>query len=337
MPLFQADVLPPAVDYPEITPYKTYRLPVSNLHTLYVEESGNPNGVPVLFLHGGPGSGCSEKHRRLFDPTLFRIIIHDQRGAGRSTPHASLQENTTWHLVSDINAIREHLGIEQWIVFGGSWGSTLALAYAQSFPQHCLNLVLRGIFLGTADEVKWLYQEGANALSPHLWHDFEEGIPPEERHDMVGAYYKRLTGVNKTQRLDACKRWARWEISNCTLQVDDAFCKQFEADDHAISLARIECHYFMNNCFFDAKNELLNPQKLDAIRHIPLSIVHGRYDLVCPLKNAWLLYEALPHADFYLAPEAGHASSEKGLRDALHYVVHRYGEAVHDQKASQAG
>lgn len=324
MPLLEIDSLPPVSDYPDIEPYQTYRLPVSNLHTLYVEECGNPNGIPVLFLHGGPGSGCHAKHRQLFDPQLFRIIIHDQRGAGRSTPHASLQENNTWHLVSDINAIREHLGIEQWIVFGGSWGSTLALAYAQSFPQHCKALVLRGIFLGTPEEVHWLYQEGANALSPHLWQDFEAVIPPEERHNMVSAYYKRLTGVNKAQRLEACKQWAKWEMSNCTLNVDLEFCRQFKADAYAVALARIECHYFMNQCFLDEKTAILNPTRLDSIRHIPMTIVHGRYDLVCPLKNAWLLYEAMPHADFYIAPEAGHSSSEKGLKEALHHAVHTY-------------
>ncbi|XVJ50806.1 MAG: prolyl aminopeptidase [Vampirovibrio sp.] len=328
MPLLSIDALSPAIEYPPIEPYQVHRLAVSNLHSLYIEENGNPQGVPILFLHGGPGSGASEKHRRLFDPQRFRIIIVDQRGAGRSSPHASLQENTTWDLVSDLEKIRSLLNIERWIIWGGSWGSTLALAYAQSFPHTCLALVLRGIFLGTAPEVRWLYQEGANALSPHLWADFEAFIPPSERHDMVQAYYKRLTGSQSKTRLEACKQWAKWELSNCTLQSDPAFLETYEADDYAISLARIECHYFMNDCFFNTETAILNPHRLKRLSSIPITIAHGRYDLVCPLKNAWDLYQQLPHADFYIAPEAGHASSEKGLKDALHHAVHRYGQLV---------
>jgi proline iminopeptidase len=315
--------------YPPIQPYHTFRLPVSKFHTLYVEECGNPNGIPVVFLHGGPGSGCSEKHRQLFDPTLFRIIIHDQRGAGRSTPHASLQENTTWHLVSDINAIRQHLKIDRWLVFGGSWGSTLALAYAQTFPEQVGAMVLRGIFTGTDEEIQWFYQAGAHRMSPHLWEAFESLIPEAERHDMIAAYYKRLTGVDKRERLEACTRWAKWEVANCTLVPDEAFVQSFTADHHAISLARIECHYFINRCFFTGDTQLLHPSRLKRIEGIPLTIVQGRYDLVCPPKQAWELHKALPHSTLNLIDCAGHASSEPGILEAQHNAIHQYATEWH--------
>jgi proline iminopeptidase len=320
--------IPPQQEFPPCEPYAVHRLPVSKFHTLYVEECGNPEGIPVVFFHGGPGSGCSEKHRQLFDPAVFRIILHDQRGAGRSTPHASLQENTTWHLVSDVDAIRRHLNIPQWLVMGGSWGSTLALAYAQTFPEQVQALVLRGIFTGTQVEIDWFYQQGANTLSPHLWEDYAHFIPEAERENLVAAYHKRLTGVDESERLEACTRWARWEVANCTLVPDAAFIETFTANHHAVSLARIECHYFMQSCFFTPETRVLQPERLARIAHIPTTIIQGRYDLVCPPKQAWALHQALPKSRFQLIARAGHASSEPGVLQAQLYAIHAYAHAL---------
>jgi proline iminopeptidase len=313
--------------YTETAPFATHQLAVSTLHTLYVEEVGNPEGVPVVWLHGGPGSGCSEKHRQFFNPKLFRAILFDQRGAGRSTPHACLEENTTWHLVEDLETIRKHLGIEQWIVIGGSWGSTLALAYAQSHPQAVKALVLRGIFLCQPEELHWFYQEGCSFLSPHLWDNFVNFIPENERRNLIEAYYKRLTHPTDTAlRLEACKRWAEWEGSNLKLSPDMALQASFVADDHAVSLARIECHYFMHNAFFTNETALLNPQRLVKMAHIPTTLIHGRYDIICPLKSAWDLKKALPahNSQLIIVPAAGHASDEIGVFDAQQQALEAY-------------
>ena len=316
-----------ATRYEGLEPYATHRLPVSAVHTLYVEEVGNPEGISVVWLHGGPGSGCSAKHRQMFNPTVFRAILFDQRGAGRSTPHACLEENTTWDLVADLERIRQQLGITQWIVMGGSWGSTLALAYAQTHPQAVKALVLRGIFLCQEEELQWFYQSGCSYLSPHLWEQFVSFIPPAERGNLMAAYYQRLTHpTDVALRLEACKRWADWEGSNLKLLPDIALQEAFVADEHAVALARIECHYFMNQAFFTSETALLNPQRLAAMAHIPTTLIHGRYDIVCPLKTAWMLKQALPahNSQLIIVPAAGHAGDEVGVFDAQQEALELY-------------
>jgi proline iminopeptidase len=301
--------------YPEIEPYQTHLLRVSNLHELYIEEAGNPKGQPVLFLHGGPGGGIRPKHRRYFDPKHYRIILFDQRGAGKSTPHAALEENTTWHLVDDIEKIRHHFGINKWIVFGGSWGSTLALAYAETHPAAVRGLILRGIFLCHPAEIKWFYQEGAHWIFPDLWERFIEPIPVEERGDLLTAFYRRLTSSDEKIRLQAAKAWSGWEGATIKLIPDPETYAQFTQDDVATAIARIECHYFTNGAFFRNPDQLL--EDAGKIQHIPTVIVHGRYDIVCPVKNAWDLHKALPSARLEIIPDAGHAVDEPGILDAL--------------------
>ena len=301
--------------FPEIEPYHKFRFKVSDVHELYVEECGNPKGQPVLFLHGGPGAGLSRAHRRFFDPSHYRIILFDQRGAGLSTPHANLVDNTTWHLVEDIEKIRKHLGIEKWLVFGGSWGSTLALAYAETHPSAVTHLVLRGIFLCREEEIKWFYQEGANQIFPDLWEEYVAPIPVSERGQMVEAFYKQLTSENEVVRLRAAKAWSGWEGGTIKLIPDPNAKAAFEADHKALSLARIECHYFMNNAFFRNANQLI--EDVGRIRHIPAVIVHGRYDVVCPVKNAWDLHRAWPEAELSIIGDAGHAVDEPGIIRAL--------------------
>ncbi|MDH5300383.1 MAG: prolyl aminopeptidase [Gammaproteobacteria bacterium] len=300
--------------YPEIQPYKTHRFALEAPHEIYVEESGNPNGVPVVFLHGGPGSGCQDYHRRFFDPQRYRIVLFDQRGSGKSTPHASLQNNTTQALIADMEAIRSKLSIKQWVVFGGSWGSTLALAYAQAFPQKVLGLILRGIFLCRPKEIHWFYQEGAHRIFPDYWEDYIAPVAPADRHDMVSAYYKLLTSDNEQTRLAAATAWSVWEGRTATLLGDAATVAHF-ADPHtALSLARIECHYFMNNAFLE-DNQLIR----DAwrLQDIPGVIIHGRYDVVCPIESAWELHKAWPEAELQIISDAGHAASEPGIAKAL--------------------
>lgn len=301
--------------YPEIEPYQIHWLSVSTQHTLYVEEAGNPTGTPVVFLHGGPGGGISPRHRRLFDPTRYRIILFDQRGSGKSTPHASLEENTTWHLVSDIEALRNYLGIQQWHVFGGSWGSTLALAYAETHPESVSSLILRGIFLCRPEEIHWFYQEGCHWLYPDLWEHYIRPIPEAERSDLLSAFYHRLTHAAPHIRLEAAKAWSVWEGSTCKLLPNSEVIQAFEADDHALAMARIECHYFYHNCFFTKENQLL--ADINRIRHIPTWIIHGRYDVVCPVKNAWDLHQVFPEAQLTIVPDAGHAFDEPGILTAL--------------------
>lgn len=301
--------------YPSLEPFHSEFLKVSDLHTLYIEQSGNRNGRPIIFLHGGPGGGCNADHRRFFDPAHYHIILFDQRGAGRSTPAAELKENTTWDLVADIEKIRLHLKIKNWIVFGGSWGSTLALAYAITYPQTVKGLILRGIFLCRPSEIKWFYQEGASQIFPDAWDKYENHIPKEERNDFVAAYYKRLTDDNPQTRLNAARIWSQWEAATSRLIVDPQSIEDFEEPTLALQFARIECHYFINNSFFESPNFLI--ENISKIKHIPTSIVQGRYDVVCPMRSAWDLHQAWPESKLNIVADAGHAAAEPGIRSAL--------------------
>lgn len=303
------------VRYPAIEPYKTGFLQVSAEHEVYFEESGNREGAPVLFVHGGPGAGTEGSHRQYFDPARYRIVLFDQRGCGKSTPHASLNENTTAHLIQDIEMLRKRLGIEKWVVFGGSWGSTLSLAYAQAHPERVKALVLRGIFLCRPKEIKWFYQHGAHHIYPDEWERYLSVIPENEREDLVGAYYRRLTSTDEKTRLTAAKAWSRWEGATLRLVPDQEMIDKFTADHMAVAIARIECHYFMNNAFFRTNNWLI--ENIAKIRHIPSVIVHGRYDVVCPIENAWELHQAWPESRLAIIPDAGHAANEPGIVDAL--------------------
>lgn len=300
--------------YPEIEPYKHYFLRVDDTHELYVEEVGNPDGQPAVFLHGGPGAGISANHRRLFDPQKYRIILFDQRGSGKSIPHASLENNTTWDLVEDIEKIRKHLCVDRWLVFGGSWGSTLALAYAEAHPEHVSALILRGIFLCRPEEIYWFYQKGVDLLFPEAFEDYLKPIPVEKRGNMVKAYYELLSGSDEKLRLEAAKAWSVWEGSLCKLIPDKDTIEIFESDAKALAIARIECHYFINNCWFK-EDQLV--RDVGRIRHIPTWIIHGRYDVVCPVKNAWDLHRAFPEARLQVIPDAGHAYDEPGILNAL--------------------
>lgn len=308
--------------FPPIEPYTSYRLKVSDIHDLYVEEVGNPKGQPVVFLHGGPGAGLSKTHRRFFDPAHFRVVLFDQRGAGKSTPHAELRENTTWDLVSDIERLRNHLGIEKWIVFGGSWGSTLSLAYAETHPDRVEALVLRGIFLCRKDEIRWFYQEGASQIFPDFWEEYVKPIPLSERADMVRAFYARLTHAEEKVRVEAARAWSGWEGATIKLHPDPSAKAQFTSDHMALALARIECHYFMNHAFFKTDSQLI--EQVSKIRQIPAAIVHGRYDVVCPVKNAFDLRKAWPEASLEVIPDAGHAADEPGIADALIRALERF-------------
>jgi len=303
--------------YDPIEPYTTGRLKVSDVHELYYEQCGNPDGQPVVFLHGGPGAGLIPDYRRFFDPHAYRIILFDQRGSGQSTPHACLEDNTTWHLVDDIERLRTELGIKHWLVFGGSWGSTLSLAYAEAHPERVRGLVLRGIFLCRQKEIRWFYQnsEGAGAIFPDVWEQFLSLIPEAERGDMLRAYHRRLTSDDEVVRLEAAKTWSIWEASALKLLPDQDLVDQFSEPLLALSLARIECHYFVNNCFFETDNYLV--ENVGSIRAIPAVIVQGRYDIVCPMMSAWELHQAWPEAEFRVIPDAGHSVSEPGIASAL--------------------
>jgi proline iminopeptidase len=298
-----------------IEPFDQGMLPVSSIHKIYYEQSGNPNGKPVVFLHGGPGGGTDPMYRRFFDPNVYRIVIFDQRGSGKSEPFACLEENTTWDLVADIEKLREHLNIEKWVVFGGSWGSTLSLAYAETHPDRTVALVLRGIFLCRPKEIKWFYQEGADAIFADVWEDYLNLIPVEERGDMLKAYYKRLTSEDEKTRLDAARAWSIWEGSTSKLIPSKSLIDSFGEPEKALPLARIECHYFMNNAFFSSDNYLI--ENVDRIRHIPAVIVQGRYDVVCPMMSAWELHRAWPEAKLEIIPDAGHSATEPGIIDGL--------------------
>jgi len=300
--------------YPPIDPYHMETLAVDQTHRLHLETCGTAQGLPVVFLHGGPGSGCEPWHRRFFDPAAYRIVLFDQRGCGRSRPHASLEDNTTAHLVSDMERIREHLGIERWVVFGGSWGSTLALAYAEAHPERVLGLVLRGIFLCRPRDIHWFYQEGAGRLFPNYWEDYLAPIPESERDDMVSAYYRRLTGEDEVARMAAAKAWSEWEGRTATLLPNPGGVDHFRDPHVALSLARIECHYFMNQSFLEPNQLLRDAHRL---ADIPGTIVHGRYDVVCPLDQAHALHRAWPRAKLEIIPDAGHSAGEPGIVDAL--------------------
>jgi proline iminopeptidase len=301
--------------YPDVSAHREYRLRVSDLHEIYVEESGNPNGKPVLFVHGGPGGGTEAKQRRFFDPSKYRIVLFDQRGCGKSTPHASLVDNTTAHLVSDMEKIREHLAIERWQVFGGSWGSTLALAYAQAHPTRVTELVLRGIFLLRKQEIDWFYQHGCNALFPDAWEDFVAPIPMAERSDMVSAYYKRLTSTDAKVRSEAARAWSVWEGRTSCLMPNEGLVSRMAGDSFAEAFARIECHFFTHGGFLESDAALLD--NVVKIRHIPTVIVQGRYDVVCPMQSAWALHRAFPEAELRIVKDAGHSAFEAGITHEL--------------------
>lgn len=308
--------------YPEIEPHRSGWLQVSDLHQLYWEESGNPEGVPVVFLHGGPGGGTEPKHRRFFDPRHYRIILFDQRGCGRSRPFASLTDNTTWHLVDDLERLREFFGVQTWHVFGGSWGSTLALAYAQSHPDRVRSMVLRGIFTFSKREMDWFYGHGTRTLFPDAFEAFERAIPTAERGDLVRAYYRRLTDDNPTVRNAAARAWATWECSVATLLPDREILTHCSDASFTLAFARIECHYFVNNGFFERDNQLLDG--LAPIRSIPTVIVHGRYDVICPLQNAWELHRRWPESELEIVPTSGHAATERQTASALVQATDRF-------------
>jgi len=308
--------------FPPLDPFETGSLEVSDLHTIYFEVSGNPNGKPVVVCHGGPGGGSTPSMRRYFDPKAYKIVLFDQRGCGRSKPHASLEDNTTWALVKDMEKLRRHLGIENWQVFGGSWGSTLALAYAQSHPARVTELVLRGIFTLRKKELHWFYQEGANWIYPDAWEAFLAPIPKAERSDLMDAYYKRLTGDDREEQANAAKAWSVWEGGTVSFQPSEERVNAFSTDAFAIAFARIECHYFVNGGFFDRDDQII--ANIDKTRHIPSVIVQGRYDIVTPMETAWELHKAWPEAEFVVVGDAGHAASEPGIIDALVRATNKF-------------
>jgi proline iminopeptidase len=312
--------------YPEVEPYNVGMLRVSETHEIYYEECGNPDGRPVVYLHGGPGAGCSADFRRYFDPGAYRIILFDQRGCGRSRPPASLEENTTWHLVSDIEALREHCRIDNWQVFGGSWGSTLALAYAQTHPRRVTELVLRGLFTLRRSELEWFYQDGASHVYPEFWEGFVAPIPEDERGDLMAAYYRRLTGDDAAAKVACARAWARWEFSAISLWPDPSRHADVDSDKFSTAFARIECHYFVNGGFFDHDDEII--RNLHKIRHIPAVLIQGRYDMCTPARTAWDIHQAWPEADFRLVGDAGHASSEPGIVHELICATDRFAANV---------
>ncbi len=314
----------PGAAYPALRPYHRAHLRVSPLHELYFEESGNPAGQPAVFLHGGPGGGTDPSMRQFFNPRRYRIVLFDQRGCGASRPHGELRENTTWDLVRDIEALRCHLGIERWLVFGGSWGSTLALAYAQTHPERVTALVLRGIFLLRRSELEWFYQDprGAGSVFPDLWEAYVEAIPVAERTDLMQAYYRRLTSADAAVRLAAARAWSRWEGATSFLRMNPRYLAKFDQPDYATAFARIEAHYFVNGGFLEHDDQLL--RNVDRIRHLPGVIVQGRYDMVCPLRSAWDLHRAWPEADLQIIPDAGHSAFESGTLRALIAATDRF-------------
>jgi proline iminopeptidase len=300
--------------FPPIEPYAVHRLKVDEPHEIYVEECGNKNGVPVLFIHGGPGAGCEASHRQYFNPARYRIVLFDQRGAGRSTPHACLERNTTLDLVADMERIRTHLGIDKWVLFGGSWGSTLSLVYAETHPDRVLSLILRGIFLCRPWEIRWFYQEGANRIFPDYWEDFVAPIPMEERSDLLQAHYRRLTSANETVRMASARAWSVWEGRTATLTPNQKVIDFFSDAHTALSLARIEAHYFVHDIFL-APDQIL--RDAPRLKNIPGTIVHGRYDIVCPFANAFDLHAVWAGAKLHVVQDAGHSASEPGTRAAL--------------------
>jgi proline iminopeptidase len=299
--------------FPAKEPYRRHMLEVGDGHTLYVEEVGNPHGIPVIVFHGGPGGGCSPAMRRFFDPEKYRAILFDQRGCGRSRPHASVKANTTWHLVRDIEHIRVTLGIERWIVFGGSWGATLALVYAQAHPARVAWLVLRGVFLATRPELEWFYGGGAGQFWPDLWERFVSPIPEDERHDMITAYNKRLFSGDSAGEVVHAKVWAAWENALASIDNDGAIIDS--PADYALAFSRIENHYFINDAFLDDAQQIM--PNMSRIAHVPGTIVQGRHDMICPPASAWALHKAWPSSELRIVPKAGHAVSEPGIAAEL--------------------
>ena len=310
--------------YPPRQPYNEGKLKVSDLHTIHFEESGNPEGKPIVLLHGGPGGGCPPFYRQYFDPEKWRLVMFDQRGCGQSKPHAELQENTTWDLVNDIEKLREYLNIHQWVVFGGSWGSTLSLAYSQTHPDRCKGLILRGIFMLRQKEIRWFYQEGASYIFPDAWEEYVKPIPINERDDLLTAYYQRLTSPDTQIRLEAARAWSIWEASTSRLFPDLDLMQSFGIDAFAEAFARIECHYFINKGFIAPEDKLL--LNIDRIRKIPAVIVQGRYDVVCPMMSAWELHRAWPEAEFIVVADAGHSMSEPGIRTCLMEATDKFAD-----------
>jgi proline iminopeptidase len=310
--------------YPPIEPFDSGFLEVSSIHTLYYEQVGNPDGKKAVFFHGGPGGGLDVDYRRYFDPALWHVILFDQRGCGKSTPHAELRENTTWDLVDDTERLRTHLGIERWWIFGGSWGSTLALAYSETHPERCLGLILRGIFLLRRKELLWFYQEGASALFPDAWDDYLEPIPPVERGDLIGAYYRRLTSSDPDVRYRAAKAWSTWEASTSKLQSDPQLIERMSGEEFADAFARIECHYFVHGGWLRTDSQLLDD--VPKVAHLPGVIVQGRYDVVCPATSAWELHKAWPNASLVIVPDSGHSMKEPGIRSALIEATDAFGK-----------
>ena len=308
--------------FPPLKPFNEFDLRVSDLHTISVQESGNPNGQPAVFLHGGPGGGIEPVYHQYFDPDKWHLVLFDQRGCGKSTPFADLRENTTWDLVADIEKIRDQLKIDKWVVFGGSWGSTLSLAYSQTHPEHVKALILRGIFLLRKSELRWFYQEGASYIFPDAWEQYQAPIPKAERDDMLTAYYKRLTADNAEIRLTAARAWSIWEGSTSKLYPNEALLERFAQNQFAEAFARIECHYFTNGGFLESEDQLL--RNIDRIRHLPAVIVQGRYDVVCPITTAWDLQRVWPEADFHIIPDAGHSMTEPGIRSMLIEYTNRF-------------
>ena len=301
--------------YPPISPFDRGRLAVSPIHDIYYEQAGNPAGQPVVVLHGGPGGGISPFLRQMHDPAHYRIILFDQRGCGQSTPHAELAENTTWDLVADMERLRQHLGIDRWQVVGGSWGSTLALAYAEAHPERVTGLIVRGIFTVRWQEVQWFYQRGADALFPDVWETYVAPIPEAERHDLIAAYHRRLTGSDVAEQLACARAWSQWEGATLSLLPDEKRVADFGSDHFALAFARIECHYFQNRGFFARDGQLL--AEAHRLKDIPGIIIQGRYDVVTPMETAWALHRAWPEAEFIIVPDAGHTATEPGIADAI--------------------
>ncbi|MEA3405093.1 MAG: prolyl aminopeptidase [Pseudomonadota bacterium] len=309
--------------YPSTEPYAQHSLQVDNQHTLHVEESGNPDGTPVLFIHGGPGGGYSPIHRQFFDPNQYRIVLFDQRGCGKSRPHACLTNNTTAHLIEDIEKIRRHLKIDKWVLFGGSWGSTLSLLYAQAYPERVLGMILRGIFLCRHEDVQWFYQQGVDRFFPEYWEDFIAPIAIDKRHDMISAYHEVLTSDNEVARMRAAEAWSVWEGRTSTLKTNPDLVDHFGDPFHALAMARIECHYFKHESFIEP-NQILNHIK--TIQHIPTTLIHGRYDMVCPVNQAIELANALPKAKLVIASQSGHSAFEYELTKALILATDDYAQ-----------
>ena len=309
--------------YPPVEPFASGMLKVSELHTLYYEQSGNPHGKPAVFVHGGPGGGTSAKCRRFFDPAVYHIVLFDQRGCGKSTPHAELSGNTTWDLVADMERLREHLRIDRWQVFGGSWGSTLALAYAQTHPDRVSELVLRGIFMLRRKELEWFYQQGCSMLYPDAWETYLAAIPHAERGDLMSAYHRRLTSPDREVRVAAARAWSVWEGATSFLMQNSSHIESSAQDEFALAFARIECHYFVHGGFLEHDDQLL--RNIGRIRHIPAVIVQGRYDVVCPLRSAWDLHRAWPEADLRIVQSAGHSAFEPGNQHQLLEATDRFG------------